>query len=128
MVPGNNGLKDQALALQWLQRNVAAFGGDPRSVTITGMSAGGASVHYHYLSPRSVGLFHKGVSMSGSALCPWTQTEAAASKARTLASALSCPTTTSLDMVDCLRKRPARRIVRLVSTPLFMVRHLFVGW
>ncbi|XP_046677003.1 venom carboxylesterase-6-like [Homalodisca vitripennis] len=123
VVPGNNGLKDQAMALAWLQRNVAAFGGNPSSVTITGMSAGGASVHYHYLSPRSVGLFHKGVSMSGSALCPWTQTEEAARKARDLASALGCPTKSNQELVDCLRTRPARRIVRLVQTPLFMPWH-----
>lgn len=57
VVPGNNGLKDQSLALQWIQKNIHAFGGNPGSVTITGMSAGGASVHYHYLSPRSSGLF-----------------------------------------------------------------------
>uniref|UniRef100_A0A1B6J7A4 Carboxylic ester hydrolase n=1 Tax=Homalodisca liturata TaxID=320908 RepID=A0A1B6J7A4_9HEMI len=123
IVPGNNGLKDQVMALQWLQKNIAAFGGNAGSVTITGMSAGGASVHYHYLSPRSVGLFHKGVSMSGSALCPWTQTEEAANKARTLASALGCPTAPNWEMIKCLRKRPARRIVRLVSTPLFMPWH-----
>lgn len=55
IVPGNMGLKDQVMALQWIQKNIAAFGGNAGSVTITGMSAGGASVHYHYLSARSVG-------------------------------------------------------------------------
>lgn len=54
-MPGNAGLKDQVAALQWIQRNIAVFGGNPNSVTITGMSAGGASVHYHYMSPLSVG-------------------------------------------------------------------------
>jgi len=55
VLPGNNGLKDQVAALKWIQRNIAAFGGNPGSVTIAGMSAGGASVHYHVLSPMSQG-------------------------------------------------------------------------
>lgn len=48
-------MKDQALALVWIQKNIKYFGGNPGSVTITGMSAGGASVHLHYFSPLSRG-------------------------------------------------------------------------
>lgn len=55
MQPGNNGLKDQVQALKWIQKNIKYFGGNPDSVTLSGMSAGGASVHYHYLSPLSRG-------------------------------------------------------------------------
>lgn len=55
VVPGNNGLKDQVLALEWIQKNIAAFGGNPEKVTIGGLSAGGASCHFHTLSPLSKG-------------------------------------------------------------------------
>lgn len=55
VVPGNNGMKDQVAALKWIQQNIDAFGGNPNSVTITGLSAGASSVHYHLLSPMSKG-------------------------------------------------------------------------
>lgn len=55
VVPGNAGLKDQSMALRWVRDNILMFGGNPDSVTLTGCSAGGASVHYHYLSPMSRG-------------------------------------------------------------------------
>uniref|UniRef100_W8BG58 Carboxylic ester hydrolase n=1 Tax=Ceratitis capitata TaxID=7213 RepID=W8BG58_CERCA len=70
-VPGNAGIKDQILALRWVKENIAAFGGDPNNVTIFGESAGGASTHICMLSEQSKGLIHKGIVMSGSALCPW---------------------------------------------------------
>lgn len=70
-VPGNAGLKDQRLALQWVQKNIQYFNGDPNNVTIFGESAGSASVHYHVVSPSSKGLFHKAIMQSGTLHNPW---------------------------------------------------------
>ncbi len=57
--PGNYGMFDQVAALQWVRQNIHAFSGDPNKVTIMGQQAGGASVHYHMLSPLSRGLFRQ---------------------------------------------------------------------
>jgi len=54
-VSGNMGMKDQVLALKWVKDNIQQFGGDPNLITAIGMSAGGASVNYHMLSPMSKG-------------------------------------------------------------------------
>ncbi|KYM93602.1 PREDICTED: venom carboxylesterase-6-like [Cyphomyrmex costatus] len=115
VVPGNMGLKDQNMALRWVSQNIEWFGGDPKKVTLIGLSAGGASVHYHYLSQMSAGLFRGGISFSGTAFDCWTQAENSLEKTKKLSTLMGCPTSTSRDMIRCLRYRPARAIVQCTS-------------
>jgi hypothetical protein len=60
IMPGNNGMRDQIMALKWINKHIRKFGGNPKSITLMGHSAGGASVHYHFMSPLATGeLFSK---------------------------------------------------------------------
>lgn len=67
--PGNQGLKDQQLALQWVKENIEAFGGDANKITIFGESAGAGSVDFHVHSDQD--LFNQAILQSGNILGPW---------------------------------------------------------
>jgi len=70
----NFGLLDMVAALEWVQANIADFGGDPNNVTIFGVSAGGMAVNMLMTSPLSEGLFHKAIAQSGYGTWPLAHT------------------------------------------------------
>ncbi|EFN65474.1 Esterase FE4 [Camponotus floridanus] len=112
--PGNLGLKDQVLALRWVKRNIAAFGGDPDCVTISGYSIGGFSVLLHMVSPMSKGLFHRAIMMSGAtALEPYPTHQLNLAKKQ--AELLNCPTNTTDAMLACLTSKPVENFTDTIT-------------
>lgn len=102
-VPGNNGLKDQVIAMRWTRDHITKFGGDPNSVTLLGHSSGGRSITLLLLSPMTKGLFHRVVIMSGSSIAQWEIPNNQTDIAKKQASLLNCKNDTIENVMKCLR-------------------------
>lgn len=122
--PGNVGLHDQVLALQWIKTNIRHFGGDPNKVTIFGESAGAFSVGTHILSPLSSGLFGRAILQSGAPNAHFGRTSQAESllMTNTLARNVKCPTDKMADTLQCLRNQTVDQILKGITSDLIQDR------
>jgi len=109
---GNYGIMDMQAALQWVKRNIAAFGGDPNNVTVGGQSAGAGASTAIVVSPASKGLIHRAIYQSGG-YTPFATKSTAEERGKKFAAAAGC---TSGDVGKCLRALPAAKIAALAGT------------
>jgi para-nitrobenzyl esterase len=105
---GNWGILDQQAALEWVKKDIAAFGGDPKRVTIFGESAGSISVCVHLVSKKSQGLFAGAIMESGACLERVSSSATAEAQGASLASKVGC--STASDVAACLRGKTASEI------------------
>ncbi|XP_051884638.1 fatty acyl-CoA hydrolase precursor, medium chain-like [Pristis pectinata] len=113
---GNFGFLDQVAALQWVQRNIGQFGGDPQQVTLFGESVGGLSVSLHTLSPLSADLFHRAVLQSGSALMPGVLPPLPTQLAHEAAEIAGCSDTQSQLLLQCLRNKTEDEMSQITNS------------
>ncbi|KAL9898541.1 juvenile hormone esterase-like [Glossina fuscipes fuscipes] len=111
---GNMGLKDQVVALRWVQKHIGKFGGDCSSVTLWGYSAGSFSTGLHMMSPMSKGLFQRAIMMSSAPLGQFDFKDNQLELAQKQAQLLNCPEKPIKDMVACLKTKPTTDFVNTV--------------
>jgi para-nitrobenzyl esterase len=104
---GDYGWMDQQAALEWVQRNIKHFGGNPDNVTIFGQSAGGLSVHAQLASPEAAGLFRRAIVESGAYFLNTTPLANAEAVGTQVATVLGCPDQTAA----CLRSVPVATLL-----------------
>ncbi|ELR21527.1 cholinesterase [Acanthamoeba castellanii str. Neff] len=108
-IPGNFGIKDQRLALEWVIKNIAAFGGNPKNITIFGESAGATSVAVHLVSQYSQGLYSKAIIESNPFSLPIKTIPEAKALAKLFVDKIQCPW--GQDTLSCLRGKNWHDIV-----------------
>ena len=110
--PGNMGLYDQAMALQWIKDNIRSFHGDGGEITLFGESAGAGSVSTHLISPVSRHIPKRAVLQSGAINAPWSNLKPEKSKqiSEKLISDCNCHKETFRETMRCMRQLPASNI------------------
>ncbi|XP_066203160.1 neuroligin-1 isoform X1 [Saccopteryx leptura] len=117
---GNYGLLDLIQALRWTSENIGFFGGDPLRITVFGSGAGGSCVNLltlsHYSegnrwSNSTKGLFQRAIAQSGTALSSWAVSFQPAKYARVLATKVGCNVSDTVELVECLQKKPYKELV-----------------
>ncbi|XP_013393137.1 carboxylesterase 1D [Lingula anatina] len=125
--PGNAGLWDLIEGLKWVQDNIENFGGNPKNVTIFGESAGGCIVSQLAMTVASRDLFHRFISMSGTALSDWAWVRDGPQVATKVGQSLGCNAAASekAKLVACLRATNATSLLRASDQSMFPGRNSY---
>ncbi|MCP2168682.1 carboxylesterase/lipase family protein [Goodfellowiella coeruleoviolacea] len=107
---GNYGIEDQQAAMRWVQRNAAAFGGDPGNVTLAGQSAGAGSICIHLASPTAAGLFHRAIGETFSCDAKMLTKDQAETIGTSVAEQFGCADASTA--ADCLRGKPVPDLMK----------------
>ncbi|MBI3475745.1 MAG: carboxylesterase family protein [Acidobacteria bacterium] len=130
-VSGNYGLLDMIAGLQWVERNISAFGGDPKRVTIQGESAGAVAVSILCASPLTKGLFRGAIAESGGSFGP-VRVDASFGESEPLASAekrtVDWLSSAGVANVAELRKIPAEKLQTMIPGQFGWARPNMDGW
>ncbi|KAK1795226.1 hypothetical protein P4O66_010402 [Electrophorus voltai] len=128
-LPGNFGLQDQAMALQWVQENIARFRGDPAKVTVGADRNGADIASLHLSSSSSSSLFHQALLMGGSVFSPAAvmRRQKAREQALSLGRELGCSASEPTQLLTCLREKPAENI-NAAQTKLLAVSGPLEAW
>ncbi|XP_078282044.1 bile salt-activated lipase-like [Rhinoraja longicauda] len=126
--PGNQGLWDQHMAISWVKRNIAAFGGDPTRITIFGESAGAASVSLQTLSPYNKGLIKRAISQSGVAISTWAVQRNPLHWAQQLANKVGCSRNDTATMMACLKITDPKAVTLAIPLKLINLETPLVSY
>jgi carboxylesterase type B len=136
-IKGNFGIADQVLALDWVIANIAAFGGDPKRITIAGGSAGAGSVRVHLGSPQAIGKFQGAIAMSnlgggvtlgldgdyGTTYSTYYTIDQSYKVAgQQIFASAGCNSTDLATQIDCLKQVPASQIVGYNTVARYVVQ------
>ncbi|CAC5371882.1 CEL [Mytilus coruscus] len=122
-LPGNYGLWDQIMAIQWVKDNIPSFGGNSKSITISGESAGGTSVGLLSIAPLNKGLFQRAILQSGTALSSYAVGKVTKSVSFQAAAYVNCTDNQAYVLAQCLKEVPASALYsafRLIQSGTYL--------